>query len=84
MVLLAGLVLGPSAGLLAGSEPEEFFETKIRPLFAAQCQSCHDAKQKLGGLDLTQREGLDREGSGGAGDRSRRCRGECVDSSGPL
>ncbi|MDE0167608.1 MAG: PSD1 and planctomycete cytochrome C domain-containing protein [Bryobacterales bacterium] len=65
VVLLTGLVLGPSAGLLAGSEPEEFFETKIRPLFAAQCQSCHDDKQKLGGLDLTRREGLDREGSGG-------------------
>ena len=65
VVLLIGLVLGPSAGMLAGSEPEEFFETKVRPLFAAQCQSCHDAKQKLGGLDLTRREGLNREGSGG-------------------
>ena len=32
-----------------------FFETKIRPLFAEKCSSCHGRKKQEGGLNLTSR-----------------------------
>ncbi len=59
----------PAAMALAGmagaqtSEPVEFFELKIRPLFAAKCVECHGPKQQMGGLDLSRPEGLTREES---------------------
>ena len=58
--VLLGLALGPSTGLLTASEQDEFFETKVRPIFAAQCQVCHGEKQQMGGLDLSRRAGLNR------------------------
>lgn len=59
--LLVGLVLGPCAGLIQANEGDEFFETKVRPIFAAQCLVCHGEKQQMGGLDLSRRAGLSRE-----------------------
>jgi len=59
--VLLGLALGPGNLLLAASETDELFETKVRPLFAAQCQVCHGEKEQMGGLDLTRRAGLDRD-----------------------
>ncbi len=39
--------------LLLAQDPTQFFETKVRPLFAAKCFSCHSGKTKMGGLDLS-------------------------------
>src|SRR5262245_12001691 len=42
----------------------EFFETKIRPLLAANCFACHGESAR-GGLRVDSREGLLRGGSSG-------------------
>src|SRR5215475_7768957 len=47
------------------SAQEEFFEKKIRPIFAANCQRCHNARAKVAGLDLTTAEGFQRGGDSG-------------------
>ncbi len=39
--------------LMAADSPADHFEKSIRPLFAAKCQSCHGAKAKMGGLNVT-------------------------------
>ncbi len=36
---------------------DEFFETKIRPVLAKNCYACH-ATTRMGGLDVSSREGL--------------------------
>src|SRR5205814_215187 len=36
----------------------EFFETKIRPLFAEHCLSCHGPKKQMGDLRLDSRTAL--------------------------
>jgi cytochrome c553 len=41
----------------AGSEGDEFFETRIRPLLADKCFGCH-TKEALGGLRLDSRENI--------------------------
>ena len=51
--------------LLIAAEPGEFFETKIRPVLAKNCYSCHrDAA--LGGLRLDSREAMLKGGKSGA------------------
>jgi mono/diheme cytochrome c family protein len=45
--------------------PAEFFEKKIRPVLAANCQTCHNAKMKVAGLDLTSAEGFTQGGQSG-------------------
>ncbi|MBM3774701.1 MAG: DUF1553 domain-containing protein [Acidobacteria bacterium] len=40
--------------------PEEFFEKRIRPIFAAHCQACHGPGQQLAGLDLSSASGFRR------------------------
>src|SRR6266542_2120256 len=47
------------------SAQEEFFEKKVRPIFAANCQRCHNAKSKVAGLDLTTAEAFQRGGDSG-------------------
>jgi hypothetical protein len=32
---------------------DEFFEKKIRPVLVAKCQGCHNAKVKMGGIDMS-------------------------------
>jgi mono/diheme cytochrome c family protein len=44
---------------------EEFFEKKVRPIFAANCQRCHNAKSKVAGLDLTTAEAFQHGGDSG-------------------
>jgi hypothetical protein len=61
------LVLGSS--LVAQTTPEgiEFFEKKIRPVFAAKCYSCHNSKMPtpLGGLRVDTRDALLKGGDSG-------------------
>jgi mono/diheme cytochrome c family protein len=49
----------------AETEAREFFESKIRPLFARHCAACHSASAKMGGLDMSTRDGLLKGGSSG-------------------
>ncbi|HEX5084402.1 MAG TPA: DUF1549 domain-containing protein, partial [Blastocatellia bacterium] len=49
----------------ATSAQEEFFEKRIRPIFAASCQRCHNPRSKVAGLDLTTAEAFQRGGDGG-------------------
>ena len=51
--------------LVQAAAQEEFFEKKIRPIFAANCQRCHNAKSKVAGLDLTTSEAFQRGGDSG-------------------
>src|SRR5688572_19038676 len=55
------------ASIKAAAEDSEFFEKKIRPLFAEHCYECHSANaQKLkGGLRLDSPEHLARGGTSG-------------------
>ena len=43
----------------------EFFEKKIRPVLAENCQVCHSAQLKTAGLDLSSAEGFVRGGESG-------------------
>lgn len=45
-------------------DPVEFFETKVRPVLAKNCFSCH-TQTKLGGLEMTSRESLLKGGKSG-------------------
>jgi Protein of unknown function (DUF1549)/Protein of unknown function (DUF1553)/Planctomycete cytochrome C len=48
-----------------GAESAEFFETKVRPVLASNCYSCH-ADSKLGGLRVDSREAMLQGGKSGA------------------
>ncbi|HTM49982.1 MAG TPA: PSD1 and planctomycete cytochrome C domain-containing protein [Bryobacteraceae bacterium] len=48
MALLAAVPL-----LAQSAEKLEFFEKKVRPLFAAKCYECHGAKVQMSGLNLS-------------------------------
>jgi cytochrome c551/c552 len=62
----ACIILGASSFVL-GQSPDsiEFFEKKIRPLFAARCVSCHNQKASAGGLDLSVVAAVARGGKSG-------------------
>src|SRR5882762_5673081 len=66
--LLMAAPIGCSAGAAPSAQQLEFFESKIRPLFAEHCYSCHSEKaEKLkGGLRLDSAEGLLKGGDSGA------------------
>ncbi|BDC53017.1 hypothetical protein F183_A53320 [Bryobacterales bacterium F-183] len=51
-----------SVASFAQQTNDEFFEKKVRPLFAKSCAGCHNAKMKAGGFDLTSVEGIAHEG----------------------
>jgi len=42
-----------AAALLAQSPDQEFFEKKVRPIFAANCYTCHGGKMQMGGVNLS-------------------------------
>jgi hypothetical protein len=74
LTLLLGLLVGIATSWLPSVEghaqattPEqaEFFEKKIRPLFAAKCQKCHSADAQVAGLDMSSAEGFARGGESG-------------------
>src|SRR6187399_1340305 len=46
-------------------EALEFFEAKIRPVLAAECYECHNAKKTKGGLRLDYRAGWQKGGDTG-------------------
>jgi hypothetical protein len=48
-----------------GSEGIEFFESRVRPVLAMHCLSCHGAKAQKGGLRLDSREAMLRGGESG-------------------
>jgi len=39
--------------LALAAGPAEFFETRVRPVFATRCSACHNARTAMGGLDLS-------------------------------
>jgi len=43
----------------------DFFEARVRPLLAAKCQSCHNAKSAMAGLDLTSAAGFKKSEAAG-------------------
>ena len=53
----------------AQADSVEFFESRVRPVLATHCISCHGPKAQKGGLRLDSREALlrggGRAGSGG-------------------
>ena len=53
-VILAGPAILPAQS----TEQVEFFEKKIRPIFAGNCAVCHNAKTTTAGLDLSTTEGI--------------------------
>jgi mono/diheme cytochrome c family protein len=55
-VLALGLM--PLAGQTLSPEQQEFFEKRVRPIFATHCQGCHNAKSGTAGLNLTSAAGL--------------------------
>jgi hypothetical protein len=50
---------------LQAQDPQEFFESKVRPLLASRCHACHGPKQQMGGLDLSTAQGLYKATNGG-------------------
>jgi len=63
--LLLGLALLCAAAWTAPSQnKDDFFETKVRPILATECFSCHTDSQ-LGGLRLDSREAMLRGGKSG-------------------
>jgi hypothetical protein len=62
-MVVTGIVAQPTAPTRASSP--EFFESKIRPILANNCYSCH-AASALGGLRLDNRDGLMKGGARGA------------------
>ena len=56
-IALAGFLAGVCAVADDGPDAgaERFFESEVRPLFAAKCQKCHGPRQQKGGLRLDSR-----------------------------
>ena len=71
-LILAGAALCGKADEATPATPTaeqvEFFETKIRPLFAEECYRCHsdEAKKLKGDLHLDSRSGMLKGGETGA------------------
>ncbi len=62
-------ILGAFIALGAHAEDRtalDYFESSVRPLFAARCESCHGAEKQKGALRLDSREGWAAGGSRGA------------------
>ncbi len=66
LLALLLVVLSASPALAQSPGDTEFFEKKIRPIFAQNCQACHNPQLKTGGLDLSTAEGFVRGGQNGA------------------
>ncbi len=52
------------AGVAAGADTGEFFESKVRPVLAANCYSCH-TDSRMGGLRLDSADGVQKGGKSG-------------------
>src|SRR5687768_5888113 len=68
--IFAAPTTAPSAASPASLTKEQlaFFETKVRPLLAANCYECHSVEEKKskGGLTLDTRDGWQKGGEHGA------------------
>jgi len=64
MALVRVLILAALSSLFAAAADPHFFETKIRPVLAKNCFSCH-TQSKMGGLEMDSREALMRGGKSG-------------------
>ncbi len=64
LVLLAATASALLAAPAPGSVDADFFETKIRPLFAEKCYACH-TEARMGGLQLDSREHFLKGGKSG-------------------
>ncbi|MFN7934960.1 MAG: PSD1 and planctomycete cytochrome C domain-containing protein [Bryobacteraceae bacterium] len=64
MRILAGFILVTLCHAQR-TDPVEFFETKVRPVLAKNCFSCH-TQTKLGGLEMASRDTLLKGGKSGA------------------
>jgi mono/diheme cytochrome c family protein len=62
--LVAGVVGEARQAPAAGAASADFFETKIRPVLAANCYDCH-TDQRMGGLRLDSRDALLKGGRSG-------------------
>jgi hypothetical protein len=62
--LLGLALLGVAAWPVRSQNRDDFFETKVRPILATECFSCHTNSQ-LGGLRLDSREAMLRGGKSG-------------------
>jgi hypothetical protein len=66
---IASLLLGASACLQAATDPVpvglDFFEKRIRPLFAENCVECHGVDKQKGDLRLDSRPGWTKGGASG-------------------
>jgi Protein of unknown function (DUF1549)/Planctomycete cytochrome C len=60
-----GLAVLMGTGAAAAADPTEFFETRVRPVLANNCYSCH-ANSESGGLRLDSRERVLKGGKSGA------------------
>src|SRR5581483_10329352 len=65
VVCVAGLVLLTAGLCPAAEEDGAFFESKVRPVLAAQCYSCHTSSA-LGGLRVDSKQALLKGGKSGA------------------
>jgi hypothetical protein len=63
--LVAFVVILSASAASAASDALQLFETKVRPVLAAQCYACH-SKNKVAGLRVDSREDLIRGGDSGA------------------
>ena len=69
-ILLAALALAVEIAASAGqgvapaAQSSEYFESRVRPVLAANCYDCHGGA-KTSGLDLRTRDGMLRGGSRG-------------------
>ena len=62
------LTLLASASFARGAEPvdNDYFEKKVRPILAASCVECHNAKKQKGGLRLDTKAAFAKGGESGA------------------
>ncbi|MEX2261835.1 MAG: PSD1 and planctomycete cytochrome C domain-containing protein [Bryobacteraceae bacterium] len=70
-VVRVGSILAATGALCVPALPQtsgqvEFFEKRIRPVLAANCQACHNAKVKTAALDLSTAESFIHGGQSGA------------------
>ena len=62
---LAALALGASSLFAQTPDQIEFFEKKVRPILAANCQACHGSQLKTAELDLSSAAGFVQGGQSG-------------------
>lgn len=58
------LLLLPAVFAIEVPGSQEYFELRVRPVLAKRCFGCHGS-QRMGGLDLTNRQGMSSGGHSG-------------------